>query len=1079
MRVPLARHPLPETIVMRQRESMNSMAENGTVPRASVVSAPAGGVQMLNLMSMAGIAAAVVSDCLGHVSTNTALDAVGDLGFFAPTGELDKRIATLCRQVLALGTPLVDQPLFRTDTSLVADLGLSILPVQDGDGAIGCVLMLVKPMQAGPAGHAPAEGPEQWLGEALAAARGAPFRYTAAADSVVIGKRPWACGISVTEHVETQLDDLLPSTHPDDRAMLRAALANPARGQETSCAYRILAADGSTHWYAMRGTAHFDADGIYLGTSGVFLDINADKKLEAEVAAAHALSKVAAEALVEQEVETALALRAARGGRFRYDIASQTLLYEQQVRSVFGFPPGDAPVSLDMAISIIVGEADRLRVKAAFLALDKAEEEEFAIEYVLEHPILGQRIAASMGRILREDDGAPRALVGIHVDLTAVRQQERNHADLARLVRIRNQKLTLALEAANAGWFGIDFQTGTASHVMPPALTSDGPNADNATPADLITLIHKEDLAKVETAVSEAFASETGMLLVECRLNSRAGGTWVSLRGQVERDAEGTPCSLNGILLDLSTERRNADERKLFLEAAAARDAELEMALSVTRSGIFRHDFRTRISNSSNSLRQIYALPLEPAVLYEDIWFERMHPDDSERVHTELYEAVGRRDPFYVGDYKIAHPSFGIRWISGRIHITYDEDGQPLTALGVHFDVSAQMERDQYLNLALEAAGAGYFHFDVATRSGNTSPTVSELIGLPKTLTISNAAWTGTIHPDDRESVAQAYRLAVAGQHDRLDREYRILHPRTGERWIDDRRQHLYAPDGSHLRSIGILFDITARKQREMELTRLIAESEEARSIAQSSADELVVRDNQLRMAFEAVRMSTFDFDPVSRIFGAGHPARAISGTQREVRFEQLRNVVHPEDWPKVTAAFDPASLAEQQIVSIEYRWLKPDQSIRWMAVRAQIIPDAQGKPARLVGITADVTEGKQREEAISESRQRLIQATEAARAISIDYDFKRQEVSIDHGAGGVPVPEGRLSVSLNLVLAYLHPEDKAALLSLTQETISRRAPHLAYDLAHPAFPPGLALRWFSLRGEIRYDDAGSGRAHV
>ena len=50
----------------------------------------------------------------------------------------------------------------------------------------------------------------------------------------------------------------------------------------------------------------------------------------------------------------------------------------------------------------------------------------------------------------------------------------------------------------------------------------------------------------------------------------------------------------------------------------------------------------------------------------------------------------------------------------------------------------------------------------------------------------------------------------------------------------------------------------------------------------------------------------------------------------------------------------------------LEFRVNIPDGDVRWLATRAHVVGDATGRPARLVGITYDVTERKQREEGLA-----------------------------------------------------------------------------------------------------------------
>jgi serine phosphatase RsbU (regulator of sigma subunit)/PAS domain-containing protein len=74
---------------------------------------------------------------------------------------------------------------------------------------------------------------------------------------------------------------------------------------------------------------------------------------------------------------------------------------------------------------------------------------------------------------------------------------------------------------------------------------------------------------------------------------------------------------------------------------------------------------------------------------------------------------------------------------------------------------------------------------------------------------------------------------------------------------------------------------------------------------------------------------------------------------------------VHPEDRPALEQRVRDALAHGEELVA-EYRTTGPESGERWLATRARPIPDASGQIAALAGLTADVTERRRREDALT-----------------------------------------------------------------------------------------------------------------
>lgn len=133
-------------------------------------------------------------------------------------------------------------------------------------------------------------------------------------------------------------------------------------------------------------------------------------------------------------------------------------------------------------------------------------------------------------------------------------------------------------------------------------------------------------------------------------------------------------------------------------------------------------------------------------------------------------------------------------------------------------------------------------------------------------------------------------------------------------------------------------------------------------------------------------------------------------------------SAIHPEDsikaWATIETQFRTGDEFEE-----EYRIIRPDNSIRWVWVRAFPIRDENGKVSRFVGIAEDITERKEAEEALKKSEEQFRLTFEMApigMAISsLEGKFKRVNQALCDALGYTSAEMLELSFA-----DITHPED-------------------------------------------------------
>jgi PAS domain S-box-containing protein len=116
----------------------------------------------------------------------------------------------------------------------------------------------------------------------------------------------------------------------------------------------------------------------------------------------------------------------------------------------------------------------------------------------------------------------------------------------------------------------------------------------------------------------------------------------------------------------------------------------------------------------------------------------------------------------------------------------------------------------------------------------------------------------------------------------------------------------------------------------------------------------------RLAFALDAAQMGTWEWDVAS---GAIHWSESVArmfglppGNSPE-GFEAYLALIHPDDRGVVAAAIESSVGRGSSDYAVEHRIVWPDGSIRWMACRGRAEFDALGKPLRMAGTVADVTE--------------------------------------------------------------------------------------------------------------------------
>ncbi len=188
---------------------------------------------------------------------------------------------------------------------------------------------------------------------------------------------------------------------------------------------------------------------------------------------------------------------------------------------------------------------------------------------------------------------------------------------------------------------------------------------------------------------------------------------------------------------------------------------------------------------------------------------------------------------------------------------------------------------------------------------------------------------------------------------------------------------------------------------------------------------------------------------------------------------------LHPDDRAPVLARLK-AHLEQNQPYDVEYRLRIGDGSYRWYRSRGRAERDERGRPVRMTGSLADVTEQVRTREALREREERYRLAVEAGRVAVWAVDARTGEIAADALLAELHTGsrDARPGPRMEDLLSGLHPDDRDRVTPQWSECLAGRCDR--YDVEVRAVHPGAGgggggrVRWLQIRGMIEKDAHGA-----
>ncbi|OQY26921.1 MAG: hypothetical protein B6244_12135 [Candidatus Cloacimonetes bacterium 4572_55] len=462
--------------------------------------------------------------------------------------------------------------------------------------------------------------------------------------------------------------------------------------------------------------------------------------------------------------------------------------------------------------------------------------------------------------------------------------------------------------------------------------------------------VHLDDKSKYYEDIHKHIEGKTEIYLNEHRVLCKNNAyKWVLDRGKVVSWTEdGKPLKMIGTHTDI-TERKHAEK------SLKENEIKLRNIFENSTNLFYSHTTEHILTYLSPQVKDILGYTQEEAIVN---WTKLTSDNPINEIgfkHTLKAIETGQRQPPY--ELELLHKN------GKKVSVEICEapvviNGKTVSIVGSTTDITerkqaaaALLESESMLAYAQKIAHLGHWERDLMSGETKWSDETFRIFGLdPQAFTPSFESYVERVHPDDLPLVLQHMQEFQNAEIDEVKNDIRIILPDGSTRFIQNQAQIFSDDKRNSTKLVGIILDITERKQAEDALRK----SEEKYRLLTESMKDVIIR---FSISGEILYVS-----PVIKEFG-GYDPESETGSHISKYFEKKGDVIR---------AMELISKAVITWNSGRFEFLFKPKNKKPFPVEHTYIPISESnKVTEIQIVLRDISERKQAEEMLQKSEAR------------------------------------------------------------------------------------------------------------